>query len=201
MKLHGKGKIFSRQTTHIYLRISWNLEDEIFPKGVGVVTPKILFGFFKTFIWFEGGDLKFFLLLRNSPSQNIFFYDKCFVLDSPKTWFWSWRFFLLVWTQNQMLFTWEISFENLLNSPMAFGVIFSPFQNPLLPWPKCKSPPISLSSSLDHDLLQNQQVGPLHIFISIYFLSKTISAFYPDPWRFTKELLFLLWVLPPNQLP
>ena len=47
MKLHGKGKTFSRQSIHIYLRISRNLEDEIFPKGVGVVTPKILFGFFK----------------------------------------------------------------------------------------------------------------------------------------------------------
>ena len=47
MKLHGKGKISFEQSIHIYLRISRNLEDEIFPKGVGVVTPKILLGLFK----------------------------------------------------------------------------------------------------------------------------------------------------------
>ena len=29
-----------------------NLEDEIFPKGVGVVTPKILIGFFKKDFYF-----------------------------------------------------------------------------------------------------------------------------------------------------
>ena len=43
MKLHGKGKISSRQSIHIYLRISRNLEDEIFPKGVGVVTLQFFF--------------------------------------------------------------------------------------------------------------------------------------------------------------
>ena len=140
--------------------------------------------------------------LKNSPSQNIFFYNKCFVLDSPKTWFWSWRFFLLMWTQNQMLFTWKkISFENLLNGPMVFWVIFSPFQKFLLPWPKWKSTPINLSPPLDHDVPQIQQVEPLHIFTSIYFLSKTISAFYSSSWRFTKELPFLFWFLPPNQFP
>ena len=50
MKLHGKGRISFEQSIHIYLRISRNLEDEIFPKGVGVVTPKFLFGFFKRFL-------------------------------------------------------------------------------------------------------------------------------------------------------
>ena len=40
--------------------------------------------------------------------------------------------FHLMLAQHQMFFIWEI-FENLLNSPMAFGVIFSPFQNLLLP--------------------------------------------------------------------
>ena len=35
--------------------------------------------------------------------------------------------------KNQILFIWEVSFENLLNSPMAFGGIFSPFQKSLLP--------------------------------------------------------------------
>jgi len=51
MKLHGKGKISFEQSIHIYLRISRNLEDEIFPKGVGVVTPKFLFGFFKKILF------------------------------------------------------------------------------------------------------------------------------------------------------
>ena len=71
MKLHGKGKIFFRQNIHIYSRISWNLEDEIFPKGVGVVTPKILFGLFKISIWLEGGVLNF--SSKEPPFQNIFF--------------------------------------------------------------------------------------------------------------------------------
>ena len=47
MKLHGKGKISFEQSIHTYLRVSRDLEDEIFPKGVGVVTPKFLFGFFQ----------------------------------------------------------------------------------------------------------------------------------------------------------
>ena len=51
MKVHGKGKIFSGQSIHIYLRVSRNLEDEIFPKGVGVVTPKFLTGFFQKILF------------------------------------------------------------------------------------------------------------------------------------------------------
>ena len=43
--------------------------------------------------------------------SKIFFYDKCFVWIHPGLDFWSWRFFHLIWTQNQMLFIWEISFE------------------------------------------------------------------------------------------
>ena len=58
MKPHGKGKISFEQSIHIYLRISRNLEDEIFPKGVGVVTPKFLFGFFKkTDFYFDLGGV------------------------------------------------------------------------------------------------------------------------------------------------
>ena len=71
MKPHGKGKIPSGQSIHIYLRISRNLEDEIFPKGVGVVTPKILFGFFKKKIWLEGGDLNF---SSKEPSLSKYFF-------------------------------------------------------------------------------------------------------------------------------
>ena len=101
-----------------------------------------------------------------------------------------------------MFFSWKnVLWKFSLKGPIAFGMILFHFQKFLLPWPKGKSPPISLSSSLDHDMLQIQQVEPLHIIISIYFLSKTISASYLDPWRFTKELLFLLWFLPPNLFP
>ena len=102
-----------------------------------------------------------------------------------------------------MLFTWKknVFWKFLWKCPMAFGMILFHFQKSLLPWPKCKSHLISLSSSLDHDVLQIQQVEPLHIIISIYFLSKTISAFYSSSWRFTKELPFLFWFLPLNQFP
>ena len=91
--------------------------------------------------------------------------------------------------------------KNLLNSPMAFGVIFSPFQNLLLPWHEWKSPPKSHSPSLCQVILQIQQVEPPHNFSPIYFLSKIISTFYSSSWRFTKELPFLLWVLPPKLFP
>ena len=116
--------------------------------------------------------------------------------------FGSWRFSSFIWTKTKMFFSWKkCPLKISLKGPIAFGMIFFHFQKFLLPWPKGKFPPISLSSSLDHDMLQIQQVEPLHIIISIYFLSKTISAFYLDPWRFTKELPFLLWVLLPNQFP
>ena len=82
MNLHGKGKIFFRQNIHIYSRISWNLEDEIFPKGVGVVTPKISFGFFKNFTWLEGGDLKNFF--KRTLPFKIFFYGKSFIWIHPR---------------------------------------------------------------------------------------------------------------------
>ena len=78
---------------------------------------------------------------------------------------------------------------------------FFPFQNLLLPWPKWKSPPKSHSPSLCQIKLQIQQVELPHDFSSIYFLSKIFSASYFGSWRFTKELPFLLWVLPPNQFP
>ena len=47
MKQHGKERISFGQSSHTYLRISWNLGDEIFPKGVGVVTLQKLFGFIR----------------------------------------------------------------------------------------------------------------------------------------------------------
>ena len=131
MKPHGKGKISSGQSIHIYLRISRNLEDEIFPKGVGVVTPKFLFGFFKRFYLTWGEWFKFFFK-RTLPLIYFSLWQK-FCLDSPKTCFWSWRFLLLLWTQDKILFTWEkwllkISWK----CTMAFGIILCHFQQFLL---------------------------------------------------------------------
>ena len=60
MRQHGKGKISFGQNIRTYLRISWNLGDEIFPKGVGVVTPQIFeLVFFQTSGLLEEGDLIF----------------------------------------------------------------------------------------------------------------------------------------------
>ena len=161
--------------------------------------PKFLFGFIKIFYLIWGGYLKF-SSKRTLPLKNFLLWQ-VFYLDSPKTWFWSWRFFLLFGLKTKCFSLGKFLLKNLLNSPMAFWSDLLPFQKSLLPWPKWKSTSINLSPSLDHDIPQIQQVEPLHIFVSIYFPSKTISAFYLDPWRFTKELPFLLWVLPPNQFP
>ena len=107
MKPPGKGKISSEQSIHIYLRISRNLEDEIFPKGVGVVTPKFLFGFFKRFYLTWGEWLNF--SSRELSLSYIFLWQK-FYLDSPKICLWPWRFLLLFWTQDKMIFIWENNF-------------------------------------------------------------------------------------------
>ena len=116
MKLPGKEKIFFRQSIHIYLRISRNLEDEICPKGVGAVTPKILFDFFKLF---EGGYLNF--SSEELSHSKCFFYGKCFVLDSPKTWFLVLEAFPFYLDSKPKYFSLgKISFENLLNGPMVF---------------------------------------------------------------------------------
>ena len=200
MKLHGKGKIFSRQSPHIYLRISRNLEDEIFPKGVGVVTPKILLDFSKKFIWLEGGDLKFFF--KRTLLFKIFFYGKSFIWIHPRLVFGLGGSCFLFWTQAKILFTWE---KCLLEIPlkMPYG-----FWNDSLP----------LSTfSLTMALVQIHSPKPSLIFGSWfasnpaswtslydYFpfnLIKTISVFYSSPWRFTKELPFLFWFLPPNLFP
>ena len=44
----------------------------------------------------------------------------------------------------------------------------------------------------------------LDLSIKLFFhlnLIKTISVSYSSPWRFTKELPFLFWFLPPNHFP
>ena len=55
---------------------------------------------------------------------------------------------------------------------MAFGMILCPFQQISLAMTLVQIHSLNLSSSLDHDLLQIQQVGPLHKNFPIYFLSK-----------------------------
>ena len=127
MKPHGKGKIFFTQNIHIYSRISWNLVDEIFPKGVGVVTPKILFGFSKKFIWLEGGDLNF---PSKEPSLSKYFlYGKSFIWIHPRLDFGLGGSFFLFWTQTKMLFTWEkCLWKFLWKCPMAFKIILYHFQ-------------------------------------------------------------------------
>ena len=108
MKPHGKGKISSGQSIHIYLRISRNLEDEIFPKGVGVVTPKFLFGFFKRF-YLAWGEWFNFFFKRTLPLIYFSLWQK-FYLGSPKICLWSWKFLLFIWTQDKMFFSWENNF-------------------------------------------------------------------------------------------
>ena len=84
MKLHGKGKISFGQNIHNYLRISRNLEDEIFPKGVGVVTPSFYLDFSKGFFsWLEGSDLNF--SSRELSLSYIFLYGKSFVWIHPRS--------------------------------------------------------------------------------------------------------------------
>ena len=162
--------------------------------------PKFYLDFSKKIVWLEGGDLNF---SSKEPSLSKYFFWQELYLDSPKTWCWSWRFFLFIWTQTKMLVTWE---KCLLKIPlkMPYGFWNDPLplsKKSLLPWHKCRSPLISLSSSLDHDILQIQQFEPPHNLFSFYFLSQMISAFYSSSWRFTKELPFLFWFLSPNQFP
>ena len=134
----GKGRFFLGRVIHIYLRISRNLGDEIFPKGVGVVTPKILFGFFKTFSCFEGSDLNF--SSKEPPSQKISFMasvlfgftqDLFLVLEVLAFYF---------WTQAKMLFTWD---KCLLK--ISLKILYSFWNNPL---------PLSTNPSW-HDLSAN----------------------------------------------
>ena len=134
MKLHGKGKIFSRPSIHIYLRISRNLEDEIFPKGVGVVTPKFLFGFFKRLLFDLRGVIKK-ISSRELSLSNIFFMAKVlFGFNQDLSLVLEVLAFHLDSRQN--IFTWEMTFENLLEiCTMAFGKSFATFNNSFLPWP------------------------------------------------------------------
>ena len=66
---------------------------------------------FQNFIWLEGGNLKFFF--KRTLPFKIFLWQE-FYLVSPKTWFWSWRFLLFIWTQTKMLFTWKTVFWKFL---------------------------------------------------------------------------------------
>ena len=127
MKLHGKGKIFSRQNTHIYLRISRNLEDEIFPKGVGVVTPKFLIGFFKRFFltWRRWSKVFF---KRTLPFKH-FFYGKSFIWIHPRSVFGLGGSYFLFWLKTKCFSFGENAFwKSLWKCTMAFGIIPCYFQ-------------------------------------------------------------------------
>ena len=78
VKQLGKERIFFGQSIHTYLRISWNLGDEIFPKGVGVVTlQKFYLVFQQKLCWFlKRGHLNFFqktFLLKTSLARIFIF--------------------------------------------------------------------------------------------------------------------------------
>ena len=91
------------------------------------MTSKILFGFFKTFIWFEGGDLKFFLQ-KNPPFKNIF-YGKSFIWIHPRLDVGlGGSFFCLDSNQKCFPLGKNAFWKFLLKSPIAFGMIFSHFQ-------------------------------------------------------------------------
>ena len=132
MKPHGKGKISSGQSIHIYLRISRNLEDEIFPKGVGVVTPMFLFGFFRRLLFDLRGVIKKFSL-RELSLSNIFSLWQKFCLDPPKIFLWSWRFLLFIGLKTKCFSFEKITFENLfLNMHYGFWKDLCHFQLCLL---------------------------------------------------------------------
>ena len=73
--------------------------------------PKILFGFIKFFIWFEGGYLKF--SSKGLSFSKNFFYDKYFPWVHPKLDLWSWGFFILCWL-NTNVFHWESFWKSFL---------------------------------------------------------------------------------------
>ena len=128
MKLHGKGKIFSGQSIHIYLRISRNLEDEIFPKGVGVVTPKFLIGFFKRFYLTWGRWFKFFF--KRTLPFKYFFYGKSFIWIHPRSVFGLGGSCFLFRLKTKYFSLGKMPFENLFEiCTMAFGIILYHFQH------------------------------------------------------------------------
>ena len=130
MKPPGKGKISSEQSIHIYLRISRNLEDEIFPKWVGVVTPKFLFGFFKKkdfYLTWREWFLKNFL--KRTLTLKYFSLWQKLYLNSPKICLWPWRFLLSLGLKTKWFSFGKITFENLfLNLHYGFWKAFCHFQ-------------------------------------------------------------------------
>ena len=161
MKLHGKEKIFFRQSTHIYLKVSWNLGDEIFPKGVGVVTPKnFIFGFIKIFIWFEGGFLNF--SSKELSLSKISFCDKYFVWIHPRLDFGLGGFSPSYVDSSQMFFISEKEFlKNLFE--LAYGIWSDIF--PLSKIPSC------------HDMSGNPLPKAIsHLCVKIYFKSSKLNS-------------------------
>ena len=137
MKLHGKGKISFVQSIHIYLRISRNLEDEIFPKGVGVVTLQNFYLVFsKNFVVFEKRPFKIFqktFLLKTSFSLARFlFWLQTLVFDLLKP--------LLCWFSLKIIL--EFNLFLLKRNSLKFGIFIS--WKPPMTWHFCpcgKTPP------------------------------------------------------------
>ena len=128
MKPHGKGKISSGQSIHIYLRISRNLQDEIFPKGVGVVTPKFLFGFFKRFYLTWGRWIKKFL--QKEPPFQIFFLMTRVLFGFTQDLLLVLEVLAFLFELKTKYFSLEKNafWKSLWNCTMAFGIILYHFQ-------------------------------------------------------------------------
>ena len=79
--------------------------------------PKFHLDFSKKIIWLKGGDLSF--SFKRTLPFKIFLWQE-FYLVSPKTWFWSWRFFPFIWTQTKILLSWKNVFWQFLEKPYSF---------------------------------------------------------------------------------
>ena len=136
--------------------------------GMIRVTPKILFNFFKLF---EGGYLKFSSEELSLSKYFLLCQVFCFGFTQDLV-LGLGGFPFLFGVKTQCFSLGKISFENLLNSPRAFWVIFSPSQNSSCHDLSGNPLPKTFPSSLDHVLHQIQQVEPPHVIISIYILFK-----------------------------
>ena len=164
--------------------------------------PSFYLDFSKDFIWLEGGDLNF-SSQELSLSKYIFSMARV-LFGFTQDLFWSWRFLLFIWTQTKMFFFWKNGFWKFLwkKGPIAFGIILYHFQQFSLAMAlvQIHSPNPSLTFGSWFTSNPASWTSPYNFFFHLNLI-KTISVFYSSPWRFTKELPFLLWFLPPNQFP
>ena len=198
MRQHGKERIFFGQSTHTYLRISWNLRDEIFPKGVGVVTPQNFnLVFAKFFIWFGGGYLNFSkrLSFKNLLMTNLSW-------DLSQLWFWSWGFSACVDSTHILLGCFTISF--IKKNFYEIGFVF-PYSKILLCYSLAMTYianflPKPSSLLLDQVLYLFQQGSTYFKFPFYLFYPQT--SFYNLFWTSLvyKGSARFLWEIVPNKL-